>query len=196
MLQLVKGDAPKDQILKVITITQEAVSRSAAASLPVAVSVAVPVAAPPAEEHVVLPRDLMKAYILQLEAYVEPCYADAFSQLIERLIDDKKVGMWLLTTSKTTFKEFNKQRIFKLAKMLMQQHIVFIEKDVLLNRILETTDADTSYRRNVNAEHNDDKAILGIVTDIIEQYKASCKPLSSSLQFAFILLVICFQNLC
>lgn len=165
--QLVKSDASKEQILKVIAITHEAVTRTVATEVPAASSKADDVT----EEPVVLPGNLMKGYILQLEAYAEPLYASNFSQFIDRLIADKKVGMWLLTTSKSTFKEFNKQRIFKLAKMLMQKHILSIEKDVQLNKILELTDADTSYRRNVNAEHNDDKVILSIVTEIIEEYK-------------------------
>lgn len=167
MHQLVKSDASKEQILKVIAITHEAVTKTVATEVPAASSKADDVT----EEPVVLPGNLMKGYILQLEAYAEPLYASNFSQFIDRLIADKKVGMWLLTTSKSTFKEFNKQRIFKLAKMLMQKHILSIEKDVQLNKILELTDADTSYRRNVNAEHNDDKVILSIVTEIIEEYK-------------------------
>lgn len=167
MHQLVKSDASKEQILKVIAITHEAVTRTVATEVPAASSKADDVT----EEPVVLPGNLMKGYILQLEAYAEPLYASNFSQFIDRLIADKKVGMWLLTTSKSTFKEFNKQRIFKLAKMLMQKHILSIEKDVQLNKILELTDADTSYRRNVNTEHNDDKVILSIVTEIIEEYK-------------------------
>ena len=167
MHQLVKSDASKEQILKVIAITHEAVTKTVATEVSAASSKADDVT----EEPVVLPGNLMKGYILQLEAYAEPLYASNFSQFIDRLIADKKVGMWLLTTSKSTFKEFNKQRIFKLAKMLMQKHILSIEKDVQLNKILELTDADTSYRRNVNAEHNDDKVILSIVTEIIEEYK-------------------------
>lgn len=46
-----------------------------------------------------------------------------------------------------------------------------VKSDASKEQILELTDADTSYRRNVNAEHNDDKVILSIVTEIIEEYK-------------------------
>lgn len=117
--------------------------------------------------------ELLKTYLLQLKDYVSPGYNHDFCELIKYLIDDSKILNWLLATAKADYKCFNKLRIFKLARLMKQQHVLQYEKDTQLNKILELTDDDTSYRRNLNTEHNDDKEMLSYITAKMDCFQAA-----------------------
>lgn len=117
--------------------------------------------------------ELLQTYLLQLKDYVSPGYNRDFCELIKYLIDDSKILTWLLATAKADYKCFNKLRIFKLARLMKQQHVLQYEKDTQLNKILELTDDDTSYRRNLNTEHNDDKEMLSYITAKMDCFQAA-----------------------
>ena len=109
-------------------------------------------------------------YLLQLKDSVTPAFNDCFVDLCKALIDDKKILNWLLIINNSKCDIFNKARVFRIARIFIQEEVIAVGSELQLNQILEHTDKDTSFRSNMGKESKTFQKIFERIVEIIDRF--------------------------
>lgn len=108
------------------------------------------------------------SYLQPLQLYINPLLKAQASDILTQLLSDSDVAGWIFS-GKGHKGDFNKTKVFKLARMLRVHHFYldnFLDKD--LDQILEHSDSDTNFRKNMNKEYHNDLVIEKHLKRIIE----------------------------
>jgi len=78
-------------------------------------------------------------------------YTQRGNDTLLEILEEEAVYAWIFNTKRCSFRNFNKNHVFKFARMLRNHG--FYEKsftDTDLNLLLENSDKDTNYRKSMN----------------------------------------------
>lgn len=109
----------------------------------------------------------LKEYICRLGKIVNSQYTDLFPQLVDKILQNADIQEWLLDTRRCNFKDYNKNRVFRLAQLFKYFGIVSYNKDIELNLLLEGCDQDTSYRKSLTRKDSNEVNIRKVLSSLI-----------------------------
>jgi len=99
----------------------------------------------------------LRLYLGKLRELATDAYKDKFDDVIEKILGDEKVRTWLLDASRCrNFSQFNKYKVYKLCRMLMNAKVLHFDNGNSLDSALEKSEHNTSYRRTMNKSEDED----------------------------------------
>lgn len=111
--------------------------------------------------------EALHVYLMQLQPLTTPSWQASFSQLVSAIIADTHLFRWLTDTARCKdFRIFNKTRVFKLARMLRNKNVLTDFADTVLNQVLEASDEDTSYRKAMSTNTQNDNDIESVLSHL------------------------------
>ena len=116
----------------------------------------------------------LTTYLMQLRDFATPRFQPCFLEFITYMLQSLQIRTWFYATNKCDFKLFNKGRVFKFAKILINKDVLQdIPKNTLLNQILEDSNIDTIYRQGMSRASAEDSDVDGIIKHRIDDFIAS-----------------------